>query len=90
MLELEPNDGRAAVASALEISANTIVRNALARTPPKRAGVVLARGQDGGGGTLLLKGNVIRSNGGPGILASRLILRVDAEGNDVGGNETGS
>jgi hypothetical protein len=90
LLELEPNDGPAVVASALEISGNTIVRNALARTPPKRAGVVLAGGQDGGGGTLVLKGNVIRSNGGPGVLASRLILRVDAEGNDVGGNETGA
>ena len=43
--------------------------------------------QDRGGGTLLLRGNVIRSNGGPGILASRLILRVDPEGNDIGGNE---
>lgn len=89
LLELEPNDGPAVVATGLEIGGNTIVRNALKLTPPKRAGVVLAGGQDGGGGTLALKDNVIRANGGPGILASRLILRVDAGGNDIGGNETG-
>jgi Right handed beta helix region len=89
LLELEANDGPAVVATGLEIGGNTIVRNALKPTPPKRAGVVLAGGQDGGGGTLALKDNVIRANGGPGILASRLILRVDAGGNDIGGNETG-
>lgn len=88
LLELEPNDGPAVVATALEISGNTITGNSFARTPPKRAGVVLAGGQDGGGGTLVLRNNVIRSNGGPGLLASRLILRVDAAGNDIGGNET--
>jgi hypothetical protein len=89
LLELEPNDGPAVVATGLDISGNTIVRNALKLTPPKRAGLVLAGGQDGGGGTLALKDNVIRSNGGPGILASRLILRLDAGGNDIGGNEAG-
>jgi hypothetical protein len=89
LLELESNDGQAVVATALEISGNTIVRNALKRTPPKRAGIVLAGGQDGGRGTLVLKNNVIRDNGGPGILQSRLTLLVDAGGNDIAGNETG-
>jgi hypothetical protein len=88
MLELEPNDGPAVVATALEISGNTILRNSAKRTPPKRAGIVLAGGQDGGAGTLLLRDNVIRGNGGPGILKSRLRLVVDSAGNDITGNET--
>jgi hypothetical protein len=89
MLELEPNDGPAVVATALEISGNTIVGNALKRSPPKRGGIVLAGGQDGGQGTLILKDNVIRGNGGPGILGSRLRLQVQASGNDLAGNEAG-
>lgn len=88
MLELEPNDGPAVVATALEISGNTIVRNSAKRTPPKRGGIVLAGGQDGNEGTLVLRDNVIRRNGGPGILKSRLRLVVDSSGNDISGNET--
>jgi hypothetical protein len=88
LLELEPNDGPAVVATGLEISGNTILRNSAKRTPPKRGGIVLAGGQDGGEGTLVLKDNVIRGNGGPGILKSRLRLLVDSTGNDVSGNET--
>jgi hypothetical protein len=90
LLELEPNEGPAVIATNLEISGNRILRNARKPSPPKRAGVVLAGGQDGGGGALVLKNNVIRDNGGPGVLASRLILRVEATGNDVGGNEVDS
>jgi hypothetical protein len=41
-----------------------------------------------GQGTLVLKGNIIRGNGGPRILKSRLRLLVDSVGNDVSGNET--
>ncbi len=88
LLELESNDGPAAVATALEISGNTILRNSAKPTPPKRGGIVLAGGEDGGQGTLVLKNNVIRGNGGPGILKSRLRLVVDSTGNDVSGNET--
>jgi len=87
LLELEPNEGPAVLATALEIRGNTIVRNALKRSPPKRAGIVLAGGQDGALGTLVLRDNVVRGNGGPGILQSRLRLLVDADGNDVAGNE---
>jgi hypothetical protein len=87
LLELEPNDGPAVLATLLDISGNTIVRNSRKHTPPKRAGIVIAGGQDGGDGELLLENNVIRDNGGPGILMSRLILRVRASRNDVGGNE---
>lgn len=88
LLELEPNDGPAVVATGLEISGNTILRNSAKRTPPKRGGIVLAGGQDGDQGTLILKDNVIQGNGGPGILKSRLRLLVDSAGNDVSGNET--
>jgi Right handed beta helix region len=87
LLELETNDGNSVLATDLEISGNTIVRNAAARTPPKRAGIVLSGGQDGVDGTLLLRENVVRDNGGPGILMRRLRLAVTASGNDVGGNE---
>lgn len=65
------------------------MRNSLKPSPPKRAGVVLAGGQDGVFGTLVLKRNVIRANGGPGILGSRLRLLVDAANNDLGGNTGG-
>ena len=75
------------LATDLEIAGNTIVRNALQRSPPKRAGIVLAGGQDGGAGTLLLKDNIIRENGGPGILETHFQLRVDASGNDVSNND---
>jgi hypothetical protein len=84
LLELEPNEGPAVVATDFEISGNTIVRNALKPTPPKRAGIVLAGGQDGGGGTLLLKDNVIRDNGGVPILETHLKLVVQSGGNDIG------
>jgi Right handed beta helix region len=89
LLELEPNAGPAVMATRLEISANTIVHNSLKQSPPKRAGIVLAGGQDGGAGTLLLRGNVIRGNGGPGILKIRLRLVVQESGNDLGDNERG-
>jgi hypothetical protein len=89
LLELEPNDGRAVIATGMEISGNTVVRNARKRTPPKRAGIVLAGGEEGGEGTLILDNNVIRDNGGPGILGSRLTLVVQARGNDLSGNEGG-
>jgi Right handed beta helix region len=88
LLELETNDGNSVLATDLEISGNTIVRNALKRTPPKRAGIVVAGGQDGVDGTLVLKDNVVRDNGGPGIFTTRLRLALQASGNDVGGNES--
>ena len=89
LLELESNEGPAVVATGLEITGNTIVGNALRRSPPKRAGIVLAGGQDGDEGTLVLRDNVVRGNGGPGILKSRMRLVVQASGNDLSGNEDG-
>jgi hypothetical protein len=90
LLELESNEGHAVLATAIEINDNTIVRNARAPFPPKRAGIVLAGGQDGTLGTLSLKRNAIRGNGGPGVLASRLRLLVDAADNDLTGNAGGA
>ena len=89
LLALDSNSGPAVLASDLEVSGNTIVRNSQKGSPPSRAGIVLSGGQDGGGGTLVLKDNVIRDNGGPGILAMALKLVVQASGNDLGGNEGG-
>ena len=87
LLELEPNEGPAIVATNLEIRGNTIVRNARKPSPPKRAGVVLAGGQDGGAGTLVLRDNVIRNNGGPGIMLTHFKLQLDAANNDIAGND---
>ena len=84
LLELEPNEGPAVLATDIEISGNTIVRNALKPSPPKRAGIVLAGGQDGGAGTLILKDNVVRGNGGVPILETHMKLLVDASGNQLG------
>jgi Right handed beta helix region len=89
MLELESNDGHAVLATGIEIHDNTIVRNALTPFPPKRAGIVIAGGQDGELGSLSLKRNAIRGNGGPGILTRNLRLLVEAADNDLTGNTGG-
>jgi hypothetical protein len=89
MLELESNEGHAVLATGIEIDDNTIVRNALTPFPPKRAGIVIAGGQDGELGSLSLKRNAIRGNGGPGILTRNLRLLVDAADNDLTGNTGG-
>jgi hypothetical protein len=77
------------LASGIEIAHNEILGNARGAPKERRGGIVLAGGQDGDQGTLVLKNNVIRGNGGPGILKSRLRLVVDSTGNDVSGNEAG-
>ena len=90
LFELDSNSGPAMIATELEIRNNTVVRNSLAHPPPKRAGIVIAGGEDGGQGTLALTGNVVHDNGGPGIWFTRLTLHVQAAGNDVVGNESPS
>ena len=90
LFELDSNSGPAMIATELEIRNNTVVRNSLAHSPPKRAGIVIAGGEDGGQGTLALTGNVVHDNGGPGIWFTRLTLHVQAAGNDVVGNESPS
>jgi hypothetical protein len=89
LFELDSNSGPAMIATQLEISGNTILRNALKPSPPKRAGIVLAGGQDGGEGTLVLRDNIVHGNGGPGILETRLKLVVQASNNDLAGNDGG-
>jgi hypothetical protein len=87
LFELDSNSGPAMIATELEIRDNTVVRNSLAHSPPKRAGVIVAGGEDGSQGTLAFTGNVIHDNGGPGVLLTRLKLVVQASGNDIAGNE---
>ncbi len=89
LLPLDTNNGPAMIASDLEITGNTIVRNSQKHTPPTRAGVAIEGGEDGGRGTLTLTNNVIRDNGGPGILMQAVNLVVQSSGNDVSGNEDG-
>ena len=88
-LDLAPANGLPVLASGIEIAHNEILGNARGAPKERRGGIVLAGGQDGDQGTLVLKNNVIRGNGGPGILKSRLRLVVDSTGNDVSGNEAG-
>lgn len=86
LLSLESNSGPAIIATDLDVSNNRVERNAQRSTPPTLAGIAITGGQDDGAGTLALKGNVIKDNGGPGILTRALRLIVDAAGNDLGGN----
>lgn len=86
LLSLESNSGPAIIATDLDVSDNRVERNARRSTPPTLAGIAITGGQDDGAGTLALKNNVIKDNGGPGILTRALRLIVDAAGNDLGGN----
>ena len=89
LLELDSNSGPAVLANDLDVSGNHVLRNGHKPGPPKRAGIIVAGGQDGGEGTLALRDNVVRDNGGPGILALRLKLVVQSSGNDLVGNDGG-
>jgi hypothetical protein len=89
LLELDTNYGPAVIADAVELSGNTILRNAHKRTPPKRAGVIIAGGQDLQPGTVVFHDNCVRDNGGPGVLASRLQVVIHAARNDLSGNDDG-
>jgi hypothetical protein len=89
LLELDTNYGPAVIADELELSGNTILRNAHKRTPRKRAGVIIAGGQDLQPGTVVLRDNGVRDNGGPGLLALGLKLVIQAANNDLSGNDDG-
>jgi hypothetical protein len=89
LLELDTNYGPAVIADTVELNGNTILRNARKRTPPKRAGVIIAGGQDLQPGTVVFDDNSIRDNGGPGVLALRLRVVIHAARNDLSGNDDG-
>jgi hypothetical protein len=89
LLELDTNAGSALIATEIEIRGNLILRNARQPTPPKRAGLVIVGGEHGLQGTLTVAENVIRENGGPGILALKLKLLVELAANDLGENDGG-
>jgi hypothetical protein len=89
LVPLDTNSGPSLLADDLEISGNTILRNAHQTTPPTRAGVALEGGQDGGKATLVLANNVIRDNGGPGILTRAIKFVLEESGNVLSGNEDG-
>jgi hypothetical protein len=89
LLELDSNSGPAVIADGLALTGNSIVRNARARTPPKRAGVVIAGGQDVEPGRLVFQDNGVRDNGGPGVLALRLEVVIQSVRNDLTGNDDG-
>jgi hypothetical protein len=87
LLALDSNAGPDLLATDLVISGNTVVRNSNKRTPPTRAGIAITGGQDGGQGTLDLMDNVVRDNGGPGILERNVHLVIHSSGNQVSGND---
>jgi hypothetical protein len=89
LLELDSNSGPAVIADDVAVSGNTVLRNAHKRTPPKRAGVIVAGGQDLTPGTVAFDDNVVRDNGGPGVLGLRLKVIIRAAHNDLTGNDDG-
>ena len=89
LLELDSNDGPGVIVDDVEVSGNTILRNAHARTPPKHAGVIIAGGQDLTPGNVVFEDNVVRDNGGPGLLVLRPKVVIHAARNDLSGNDGG-
>jgi hypothetical protein len=90
LVSLDSNSGPAVLADALDVSDNVVERNSTSGEPTLRGGIVLSGGEDGGAGTLLLSGNTIHDNGGPGLLRRFLALVVTDSGNDFSGNEDGA
>jgi hypothetical protein len=89
IVSLDSNRGSPVIGTGVEITRNSVLRNARKPTPPMRAGIVFNGGQDRGGGRILLTDNVVRGNRGPGILGRKLKLVVAARGNDLRGNSGG-
>jgi hypothetical protein len=51
--------------------------------------VIFAGGQDLQPGTVVFQDNSVRDNGGPGVLALRLRVVIQAARNDLSGNDEG-
>jgi hypothetical protein len=77
ILSLDSNSGNGVVATNLEISDNTVLRNSDRGTTPTHAGIAIIGGQDDGHGTLGLSGNTFDGNDGPPLLFR--LLRLDVQ-----------
>lgn len=87
--DLDPKNGAPVVANDLVISGNAVRRNARTAPVQRRAGIVLAGGQDDATGQLSLSRNTVDGNRGPGVLGRDLRLVVTADGNLLDGNRGG-
>src|SRR5947209_6360918 len=67
-LDLAPVNGRPVLASGIDVAGNRVVRNARAAAAARRAGIVVAGGQDDGQGEIAIHDNVFQGNRGPLIL----------------------
>ncbi len=83
LVSLQPNTGPSILASGIEISGNTILRNATRPLSYTRAGIAIVGGEEDGAGTLLLKDNTLDANGGSPILIEGSRLVVTQTGNSV-------
>lgn len=88
-VDLDPANGAPVVATGLSITGNQVLRNARAAPAKRRAGIVLAGGQDDAKGDLQLADNVVHGNRGPAVLGRDLRLVVHSTGNDLRGNRAG-
>lgn len=92
LLALSTSSGLPVRASRIVIVRNRIVANSRDPDPPQRGGIAFQGGQADGRGWVRVAENVIRGNGGFGLQGhptEGTILRLDAVGNDLGGNERG-
>lgn len=90
LLALSTNRGLPVLGSSIEIVGNKIVRNGQKGTPPQHGGIVFNGGQDGGGGRVLVQGNVISGNRGAALQGRPDVNLVIVElENDLSGNGGG-
>jgi hypothetical protein len=88
-LDLDPKNGPPVVASGLAVTGNQVLRNARKAPVQRRGGIVVAGGRDDAKGDLLLAGNAVHANAGPGVLGRSVRLVVTARDNDLAGNKGG-
>jgi hypothetical protein len=91
LLALSTNRGLPVLGSEIEIVGNKILRNGQKAAPPQHGGIVFNGGQDGGGGRVLVQGNVISGNRGAALQGRPDVNLVIVElENDLTGNASGA
>jgi hypothetical protein len=91
LLALSTNRGLPVLGSEIEIVDNKILRNGQKAAPPQHGGIVFNGGQDGGGGRVLVQGNVISGNRGAALQGRPDVNLVIVElENDLTGNASGA
>jgi hypothetical protein len=92
LLALNTASGLPLRATEIVIAGNRIVGNSHEDTPSQQGGIVFQGGQADGRGWVRLSRNVVGGNGGAGLQGhptEGTVLRIEAAGNDLRGNEGG-